>query len=313
MQRDGGAPGTHARAVPTARSPLCLQRSPAELSSTYRKVHEIDRHLGIAVAGLVADGRILSRFMRNETINHKFVFESPMPVGRLVRQVGERTQPGSLAPRFSIHRHGRMAGPCFRTLRWRTSTRSARCDRGRVPTARASWSPGTTPKGPTSSRSEDGGCSLFPRTKPAPLFKHSPTPCLSLTTPQTQPDANFFEWHAIAIGARSQAAKTYLEKNFESFAGLSLDDLIVHGLKAIQGSVADGELTAGSCTVAWVGEGQDFTIAEGPKLEPFIARVRQGEREGAAAGEGQAEGGAAGQGPAAAEGGADEGQRMDTD
>jgi len=130
---------------------------------------------------------------------------------------------------------------------------------------------------------------------------------------QTQPDANFFEWHAIAIGARSQAAKTYLEKNFESFAGLSLDDLIVHGLKAIQGSVADGELTAGSCTVAWVGEGQDFTIAEGPKLEPFIARVRQGEREGAAAGEGQAEGGAAGQGPAAAEGGADEGQRMDTD
>ena len=48
-----------------------LKRAPSELSSFARKTFKIDDHLGIAVSGLVADGRILSRYMRNETINHR--------------------------------------------------------------------------------------------------------------------------------------------------------------------------------------------------------------------------------------------------
>lgn len=36
---------------------------------------------------------------------------------------------------------------------------------------------------------------------------------------EVNPDANCNEYHAIAIGVRNQAAKTYLEKHFESFAG----------------------------------------------------------------------------------------------
>ena len=74
----------------------CAQRSPGELSSYHRKVHEIDRHLGIAVAGLTADGRILSRYMRNESINHRFVFDSSMPVSRLVRQVADKHQANTM-------------------------------------------------------------------------------------------------------------------------------------------------------------------------------------------------------------------------
>lgn len=34
---------------------------------------------------------------------------------------------------------------------------------------------------------------------------------------QTCPSGNYFEYIAMAIGARSQSAKTYLEKHFESF------------------------------------------------------------------------------------------------
>ncbi len=36
---------------------------------------------------------------------------------------------------------------------------------------------------------------------------------------QTCPSGDFWEYKAMAIGARSQSAKTYLEKNFESFPG----------------------------------------------------------------------------------------------
>jgi 20S proteasome subunit alpha 6 len=34
---------------------------------------------------------------------------------------------------------------------------------------------------------------------------------------QTCPSGNYYEYKGIAIGARSQSARTYLEKHFESF------------------------------------------------------------------------------------------------
>lgn len=40
----------------------------------------------------------------------------------------------------------------------------------------------------------------------------------------------------MAIGARSQSAKTYLEKNYETFANLSWEELAKHGLKALKAS-----------------------------------------------------------------------------
>ncbi len=50
-----------------------LKRSESELSSYQRKVFKIDDHMGIAIAGLTADGRILCRHMRNECLNHRSV------------------------------------------------------------------------------------------------------------------------------------------------------------------------------------------------------------------------------------------------
>ena len=53
-----------------------LKRAPSELSSYTQKVFKVDDHLGIATAGLAADGRILCRYMRNECINHRHVLFS---------------------------------------------------------------------------------------------------------------------------------------------------------------------------------------------------------------------------------------------
>lgn len=67
-----------------------LKRAPhAELSSYQKKLFKIDNHMGIAIAGLAADARVLSRYMRNECLNHKYVYDTPMPVGRLALKVAD--------------------------------------------------------------------------------------------------------------------------------------------------------------------------------------------------------------------------------
>lgn len=60
-----------------------------ELSSYQPKLFKIDDHVGIAIAGLAADARVLSKFMRTECLNHKYVYESPIQVGRLVTKVAD--------------------------------------------------------------------------------------------------------------------------------------------------------------------------------------------------------------------------------
>lgn len=69
-----------------------VNKASSELSAHQKKLFKIDDHIGIAMAGLTADGRVLSRYMRSECINHNFVYESPLPVGRLVVQVADKAQ-----------------------------------------------------------------------------------------------------------------------------------------------------------------------------------------------------------------------------
>ena len=67
---------------------VALKRASSELSAHQKKIVPIDDHMGISIAGLAADARILSRFMRNECLNHKYAYDSPMPVSRLVSLIG---------------------------------------------------------------------------------------------------------------------------------------------------------------------------------------------------------------------------------
>mmetsp|Transcript_33702 Transcript_33702/g.34329 ORF Transcript_33702/g.34329 Transcript_33702/m.34329 type:complete len:259 (-) Transcript_33702:45-821(-) len=187
-----------------------LKRSTSELASNQRKLFEIDSHTGIAIAGLTADARVLTRFMRTECHNHKFVYETPMPVGRLVLAVADKCQ---------------------------------------VSTQRASKRPFGI--GLLVAGYDATGAHLY----------------------QTCPSGNFFEFQAYAIGARSQSAKTYLERHFESFADLSLPELCQHAVLALQETVAsskDAELTTKNTAIAIVGKDTPWKIIEDDDVEPYL-------------------------------------------
>jgi 20S proteasome subunit alpha 6 len=58
---------------------------------------------------------------------------------------------------------------------------------------------------------------------------------------ETNPNGTCFEYFSWAIGARSQSAKTYLEKHYEAFPTCSLEELISHGMNALKASAQDEE------------------------------------------------------------------------
>nr|AFK49441.1 unknown [Lotus japonicus] len=70
----------------------CVNKANSELSSHQKKIFKVDDHIGVAIAGLTADGRVLSRYMRSECINYSYTYESPLPVGRLVVHLADKAQ-----------------------------------------------------------------------------------------------------------------------------------------------------------------------------------------------------------------------------
>ena len=134
--------------------------------------------------------------------------------------------------------------------------------------------------------------------------RRSQNTCIQETGPhlyEVSPSGNFFDYFAVSIGARSQSAKTYLEKHHASFPDATLDELIVHGLRALRDTLqTDKELTTANCSVGVVGEGGvKFNVIEGDALSKYLASVDAPAEGGGAAGggdvapvEGEAVGGA---------------------
>lgn len=96
---------------------------------------------------------------------------------------------------------------------------------------------------------------------------------------QNCPSGNFFEFHAFAIGSRSQAAKTYLERKFETFMQCSKEELIRHALYAVKESLQEEELSSSNCGVAIVGIGEPFTILDPKSLQEYIDSLEGGKEE----------------------------------
>ena len=71
---------------------LALKRSPNTLAAYQKKLQKIDDHMGVGLSGLTADGRSLVKYMRNETLNHKYVFATPMQGSRLVSDLADMHQ-----------------------------------------------------------------------------------------------------------------------------------------------------------------------------------------------------------------------------
>ena len=92
---------------------------------------------------------------------------------------------------------------------------------------------------------------------------------------ETDPAGNYFEYFAHSIGARNQAAKTYLEKKYEEFKEISSDELIQHGVNALKETVRtrDLRLTTDNVSVMCVGNDMDIKHLNDDELQPFIDKV----------------------------------------
>ena len=92
---------------------------------------------------------------------------------------------------------------------------------------------------------------------------------------ETCPSGNFYEYKAMAIGAKCQSAKTYLERNFESFENLSKDDLIKNAVKALRASAAEEELTCHNVSVGVVGKDEKFILLTQEELTAVLNQTQE--------------------------------------
>mmetsp|Transcript_24652 Transcript_24652/g.63633 ORF Transcript_24652/g.63633 Transcript_24652/m.63633 type:complete len:253 (+) Transcript_24652:39-797(+) len=200
-----------------------IKKSSNELSSYQKKIFKIDDHMGIAIAGLVPDGRVLAKYMRSECMNYRYMYDGPLQVGRLVAQVADKSQLGTQRAGHRPYGVGLLVAGHDQT-----------------------------------------GPHIF----------------------QTCPSGNFWEYHAFAIGARSQAARTYLERRFESFADLPIDELIVHALLSLRETLPSGtELTSSNVSLGFASAEADFAILEDEAVQPYLDMIGQADAGGAPAGE----------------------------
>ena len=86
-----------------------------------------------------------------------------------------------------------------------------------------------------------------------------------------QPSGVTQEMLACGIGARSQMARTYLERNLDKFEGSNREELVKHALRALKESLSqDKELTADNTCVGIAGIKEDFKLYEGEDLGNWL-------------------------------------------
>ncbi|KAE8684481.1 Proteasome subunit alpha type-1-B [Hibiscus syriacus] len=84
------------------------------------------------------------------------------------------------------------------------------------------------------------------------------------------PSGNYFEYQDFAIGSRSQAAKTYLERRFENCTDSARDDLVKDAIMAIRETLQGETLKSSICTIAVVGVGEPFHILDQGIVQQII-------------------------------------------
>eukprot|EP01123_Difflugia_compressa_P000688 TRINITY_DN10802_c0_g1_i1.p1 TRINITY_DN10802_c0_g1~~TRINITY_DN10802_c0_g1_i1.p1 ORF type:complete len:269 (-),score=33.50 TRINITY_DN10802_c0_g1_i1:19-825(-) len=101
---------------------------------------------------------------------------------------------------------------------------------------------------------------------------------------ETDPSGNYYDYKAQSIGARSQSARTYLEKHFQTFEKASRDELIRHGLRALRECLTEKKnekdkepdtLDEFNCSVGVVGVDEKFHILDADELKSFLATIDQ--------------------------------------
>lgn len=118
---------------------------------------------------------------------------------------------------------------------------------------------------------------------------------------------------ADAIGARSQMARTYLERHLDEFEKAGRDELVRHALRALRESLPnDKELGTENTSLGVGGVGEVFELLEGEKIRKWLSDAFEKGENGPGADEGPADAGAnttTGAAPSTAE----QNERMDVD
>lgn len=203
-----------------------LKRSTSELSAHQKKIIPIDEHVGMSIAGLTADARILARYLRNECMNERYAYEQSLPVNRLIGNLELKMQ-------LSTQRYDRRP-----------------------------YGIGVLVAG-----FDKNGPHIY----------------------QIEASAMSHDCCAMAIGARSQSARTYLEKNVETFMDCDRKQLIRHSLLALRECLPnDVELSTKNVSLAIVGKGTPFTTYEDEQVDEFLQLLQPNERKGRGSGQQQA-------------------------
>ncbi|CAI7862548.1 unnamed protein product [Closterium sp. NIES-53] len=254
-----------------------LKRAASPLASYQRKIFRVDDHMGIAIAGLNADGRVLCRFMRSECLSHKpFYCQASVPISVVKPLLSPLNY---LCPRLA---------PPFSPSRFLPLNSLSPCPHlpchplpsPHLPSPPRFVFESPLPVGRLVSMVADKSQVCTQRSWRRPYGVGLLVAGFDQTGPhifQTCPSGNFWEFHAMAIGARSQAAKTYLERKYESFGACSLDELVRHALLAVKESLQEGELSGANCSVSIVGEGQAFSILTDAQVQEHIDRMENEE------------------------------------
>lgn len=94
---------------------------------------------------------------------------------------------------------------------------------------------------------------------------------------ETSPSGNYFEYKGVAIGARSQAAKTYITRiamegeNHSGFDDADEETLILHGIRSLRGCVqGEEELTPENVVISVVGVDTKFKIIENEAIAEYM-------------------------------------------
>ncbi len=182
---------------------LCaLKRTPGDLATYQKKLVPIDDHIGVALAGLTSDARVLSKYMQAQALGSRMNMDRPIPVQRLVGDIADKAQQNTQGY------GGRPFGVGLLVAGY-----------------------------------DETGAHLF----------------------EFNPSGAYYEFHATAIGARSQAARTYLERHVEAYADCLLDELIMHALRALRETLPPDAppLTAQNTALGYLGaDVREFSIVE---------------------------------------------------
>ena len=63
-----------------------------KLSYFPEKLFKVSNHIGIGIAGLTPDGRLLYQYMKNQCLNYNYTFNADYPVEKLVNKIAEKSQ-----------------------------------------------------------------------------------------------------------------------------------------------------------------------------------------------------------------------------